>query len=192
MYEELKSSISSDEVILFADGVHPTQATKISYGWIKRGEDKLVSTTASRTRLNILGALNLNGIHVSYSEHETINSASVISFFKQLEIEYAAVPRIHLILDQAGYHTSEALSEYIKGTRIELHFLPAYSPNLNPIERLWKVMNETVRNNRHFSSAREFREATRGFFREHLPKMAQALMSRLNDNFCILNPVSSG
>src|SRR3990167_10897133 len=114
---------------------------------------------------------NLDGIHVSYSEHETINSASVISFFKQLEIEYAAVPRIHLILDQAGYHTSEALSEYIKGTRIELHFLPAYSPNLNPIERLWKVMNETVRNNRFFKSAKDFREEIARLFNEILPQI---------------------
>jgi transposase len=33
---------------------------------------------------------------------------------------------------------------------IKLHFLPPYSPNLNPIKRLWKVMNEKVRNNRLF------------------------------------------
>lgn len=191
-YEDLKKSLSPDEVILFTDGVHPTQATKITYGWIKKGEDKVIATTASRTRLNILGALNLDGIRVSYTEHETINTEAVIAFFKQLELEYEAAPRIHVILDQAGYHTSEALSEHLKGSRIQLHFLPAYSPNLNAIERLWKVMNETVRNNRHFSSAREFRETIRGFFRELLPKMAQSLTSRLNDNFYVLNPVPSG
>ena len=48
-YEALKASISSEEVILFGDGVHPTQATKLSYGWIKKGVDKAMNTTASRT-----------------------------------------------------------------------------------------------------------------------------------------------
>ena len=40
---------------------------------------------------------------------------------------------------------------------IELHSLPPYSPNLNSIERLWKVMNEHARNNRYFATARAFR-----------------------------------
>ncbi|WP_235424876.1 transposase, partial [Vibrio vulnificus] len=42
--------------------------------------------------------------------------------------------------------------------------LPPYSPNLNPIERLWKVMNEYVRNNIYFSSKAEFTTAINEFF----------------------------
>ena len=45
-----------DEPVLFIDGVHPTQATKISYGWIRKGQKKTVKTTGCRTRLNIMGA----------------------------------------------------------------------------------------------------------------------------------------
>ena len=41
-YEELKASLDEDEVILFMDSVHPTQETKISYGWIKKGVEKLI------------------------------------------------------------------------------------------------------------------------------------------------------
>ncbi|CAM3190085.1 Winged helix-turn helix domain-containing protein [Vibrio rarus] len=39
VYEVLKASYSKDESILFIDAVHPTQATKISYGWIRKGQD---------------------------------------------------------------------------------------------------------------------------------------------------------
>jgi hypothetical protein len=41
------------------DAVHPTQATKITAGWIKKGVDKPIETTGSRTRLNIVGAIRL-------------------------------------------------------------------------------------------------------------------------------------
>jgi transposase len=45
-YEELKAT-AGDEPVLFIDGVHPTQATKISYGWIRKGQKKAVKTTGS-------------------------------------------------------------------------------------------------------------------------------------------------
>ncbi|GKV82557.1 hypothetical protein PEC106664_33310 [Pectobacterium carotovorum subsp. carotovorum] len=53
-YDDLKKT-AGDEPILFIDAVHPTQATKLSYGWIRKGHKKSVKTTGSRTRLNILG-----------------------------------------------------------------------------------------------------------------------------------------
>uniref|UniRef100_T1I3R0 HTH_33 domain-containing protein n=1 Tax=Rhodnius prolixus TaxID=13249 RepID=T1I3R0_RHOPR len=55
-YENLKKT-AGNEPILFIDAVHPTQATKLSYGWIRKGHKKSVKTTGSRIRLNILGAL---------------------------------------------------------------------------------------------------------------------------------------
>ncbi len=69
---------------------------------------------------------------------------------------------------------------------IKLHFLPAYSPNLNPIERLWKVMNEHSRNNRFFKTAKEFKDAIKLFFEQTLPGIGASLDSRINDNFQIL------
>jgi transposase len=57
---------------------------------------------------------------------------------------------VHLILDRSGYHGSMLVAEKAIELNIKLHFLPPYRPNLNPIKRLWKVMNEKVRNNRLF------------------------------------------
>jgi hypothetical protein len=74
---------------------------------------------------------------------------------------------------------------------VDLHYLPPYSPNLNPIERLWKVMNEHVRNNVYFSSKIKFISAVKEFFDATLPEIASSLASRITDNFQLLKPASS-
>ena len=51
----------------------------------------------------------------------------------------------------------DALRKPPSHKKFVLHILPPYSPNLNPIERVWKVMNEHVRNNEVFSSFKKFK-----------------------------------
>lgn len=55
-YNQLKCDAGDDEPLLFIDGVHPTQGTKLAYGWMPKGQKTVVKTTGSRTRLNIMGA----------------------------------------------------------------------------------------------------------------------------------------
>ncbi len=50
-YGKLKQEAGDHEPILFIDGVHPTQGTKLAYGWMRKGQ----KTTGSRTRLNLMG-----------------------------------------------------------------------------------------------------------------------------------------
>ena len=88
-----------------------------------------------------------------------------------------------MILDGAAYHRAKVVKEHAKSLNIELHYLPPYSPNLNPIERLWKVMNENARNNVYFSTTKEFRESIDYFFEVKLPEIGASLQSRINDNF---------
>ncbi len=66
----------------------------------------------------------------------------------------------------------------------------AYSPNLNPIEQLWKYMNE-VCNNVYFPDAKTFRETLRYFCHVTLLEKAKELTTRLTDNFQILKSASS-
>ena len=71
LYKEFKKTLPTNESIYFMDSCHPSIATKISYGWIKKGTDKPIKTTASRTRMNLVGALCLeelaNPLISSYS-----------------------------------------------------------------------------------------------------------------------------
>lgn len=185
-YNQLKQQVGDKEPILFIDAVHPTQATKLAYGWIRTGKTKHVGTTASRTRLNIVGAIQLGHIAEAItSQYETINAESIMNFMDKIREKYDT-KTVHLILDRSGYHRSSLLPDYAKKCNIKLHFLPPYSPNLNPIERLWKVMNEQVRNNRFFKGPKDFKEAINGFFNDILPSIGNSLDGRINDNFQLL------
>lgn len=188
-YEKLKETVADDEPILFMDAVHPTQATKISYGWIRTGKDKTVNTTASRTRLNIIGAIQLGNLaNTVTGQYDTINKESIIEFMEKIREQYQDSKVIHLVVDQAGYHKAQLVKDAAKKLKIKLVYLPPYSPNLNPIERLWKVMNEKVRNNKFFKSAKDFKENINKFFDKILPDIGASLDQRINDNFQELNP----
>lgn len=186
-YEKLLRETPEDEPILFGDGVHPTMATKVTYGWIKTGTSKPIATTASRTRMNLMGALNLETMQVVTGSYETIDSVAMVEFFDHLKKSYPKARKLHLILDRGPYNISLMTREAARKRGIELHHLPPYSPNLNPIERLWKVMNEHVRNNRFFKSAKEFRKEITHFFEVTWPKIASSSIDRINDNFQKLN-----
>lgn len=189
-YLKLLDQTQSDTPIVFMDSVHPTMATKLSCGWIKKGHSKAIPQTASRTRVNITGAIELKTMALQTHTTETVNGESTAAFFEQLIKAYPTAQKVHVILDQAGYHRSEVTKKAAKDHRIELHYLPPYSPNLNPIERLWKVMNEHTRNNRYFATANEFRQTLNHFFTETYKKIKESLRSRITDNFQTIHPVS--
>lgn len=193
-YEKLKSEAGDDEPILFIDGVHPTQGTKLAYGWMPAGKAaEPVKTSGSRTRLNLMGALNLNDIgRTVIREYDKINSHNIARFFIAIRETYPIKQKVHIILDGAGYHRTEQVKMWAYLLNIELHWLPPYSPNLNPIERLWKVMNEEVRNNRYFASTKLFRREIHHFFNNKLPELAGKLSCRINDNFQMLKNATSG
>lgn len=187
-YKKVKETVKPTDGILFMDACHPSMSTKITYGWIKKGLKKPLETTAGRTRINLIGALNLNQISAPIvASYSTVDSDSIVDFLKQIRAYSGISGKIHLILDRAGYHSSLIVKDTAKKLNIKLFYLPPYSPNLNPIERLWKVMNEYARNNKFFKTAKLFRESIFNFFQQTLPKIGNSLNTRINDNFQKLN-----
>ncbi|MGQ3683622.1 MAG: transposase [Candidatus Loosdrechtia sp.] len=100
--------------------------------------------------------------------------------------------RDHSILD-VDKLTARELLDTLKAPpphpKLVMHILPPYSPNLNPIERVWKVMNEHVRNNKVFDSFTEFNAKIRTFFSATWNTILPDLPDRINDNFQKLKPV---
>ena len=77
-YLYLVADAPQDEPILFMDAVHPTMATQISHGWIKKAQHKPIATTASRTRVNSIGAIALKTMAViSAVAVEKVNAQAV-------------------------------------------------------------------------------------------------------------------
>ena len=80
----------------------------------------------------------------------------------------------------------EAL-QTVKYQRIKMIFLPAYAPNLNPIERVWKFFKKKVLENKFYKKFSEFKEAIDIFFKKELklPIMKEELRQFASDNFHI-------
>lgn len=192
-YKRLKEGLGSNDELLFLDAIHPEYQSQAVCGWIKKGECKTLQTTGKQHRLHLVGALSLKGMQVTVREYETIDADSIIGFFKDLESK-GGEGNIHIILDNAAAHKSRKLVEYLKDSRIRLHYLPPYSPNLNPIERLWKVFRETTLYNRYFETCAEFFTVVRDFFTAKVHKIKPLLAQRINDNFQTikLNPIIIG
>lgn len=186
-YEKLKSEMGKDEVILFGDATHPNLQVKLTRGWIKKGKEKVVASRSDRSRLNLIGSINItNPTEVVMADYKTINSENVIEWMKKIEDFYQDKTTIHLILDGAGYFKSEETRTYLKTSKIQVKILPPYSPNLNPIERFWKFFNQKCRANRDFESLKIFRQASYHFF-DNLNAYDEILKSWISDNFKILD-----
>ena len=97
---------------------------------------------------------------------------------------------IHLFLDNARYHHAKLVLAWLArpGCRIKLHFVPAYSPHLNPIERLWGLMHKHITHNRCYGQFADFRDAMLRFLREEVPRNWGAYCDAVSDNFRIISP----
>lgn len=185
-YAKLKRNLPDDDHIVFMDGVHPTHAVRFTRGWIKKGERKEIPTNGSQKRLNILGALNLAEMVLHTRQYDTINGANIIAFLTYL-LTTMPVGKIHVILDQARYHTCKEVKEWlVSNTRICLHYLPSYSPNLNSIEPCWKIMHEHTTNNLYHPTFKDFTEKIEAFFQHTFSNKARSWTDRLTDNFRIM------
>ena len=189
-YYRLKTSLGPYDELYFLDAVHPEYQSQAVCGWIKRGESKTLRTTGTQKRLHFIGALSIDGMKVVMREYKTVNTDSMVHFFKELE-EAEPGRQVHVILDNAAAHRSHKLIEALKRSRIKLHYLPPYSPNLNPIERLWKVFREITLYNKFFETRWDFFSEVRRFFADTVHRIPGILQRRINDNFQIikLNPI---
>ena len=97
-----------------------------------------------RDRINLSGVLDVINHEVLIQEDKRLNAQ--IRFFRNIEAAYPGKKKVHIFCHKAGYYRNKAVTEYLRTSKIKLHFLPPYSPNLNPIERFWKWMKERVYN----------------------------------------------
>ena len=154
------------EAVFFVDAVHPVHNTVASHGWIRKGREKELESNTGRERFNIHGAMNAETLETTIiASEDNVNGDSTILLFEQLENLYPLASLIYVILDNAKYHFSRAVQAWLKSSRIKLVFLPAYSPELNLIERLWKVFKKQVMYNKYYKTFEEFKSACFNFFK---------------------------
>jgi transposase len=185
-YKKLKKKAGNIEPIYFGDSVHPQHQTQLVYGWIPKGIRKEIATPPYQKRLNFIGGICLNGHRFTYHQATTVNAETICDFLWKLRKNNPGKFIVHLIWDNAKYHRNDQVTEFAKELGIKLHYLPPYSPNLNPIERVWKLMHESVRYNQYYGKFSEFSDATLEFFKS-IGRKKCLLRKRITDNFQILH-----
>jgi transposase len=185
-FTQLQSDLKKNEALYFADAVHAQHNTQLAYGWIRKGEEKWIKSNTGRSRININGVLEPKTKEVIYTEDQTINAESTIKLFDKIEAKNQEMEKIYIIADNARYYKNKRVTEYLDTSKIELVFLPPYSPNLNLIERLWKFMKKKVTYNKYYETFSEFRDKILDFF-ENLHIYREELDRLLTSNFEILD-----
>ena len=180
-YQALKAEKAPDDPIYFMDAIHPHHNPIAGYGWIKRGKAHEIRSNTGRQRLNINGA-TLRPI-VRYDD--TINAPSTVELLKQIEQQHPRANRIHIICDNARYYRSQVVTDYWLKSKIELIFLPPYAPNLNLIERYWRLFKKEVLYGKYYETFALFKHACDDFFGS--PEChREELRSQLTENFQII------
>lgn len=180
-YTELKATKKPEDKIYFVDASHPHHNNRPFYGWIYKGEEKAIKTNSGRKRINLNGALNIEDMDITVLSEETINSHAMMRLILSLE-EKQPTGEIYLILDNARYNHSYELQLFLEDhPRVHLKYLPAYSPNLNTIERLWKFYYKKHQD-MYFEKFKEFEAEVLSFFK-NINQYNAELKTLLTDSF---------
>jgi len=177
-YEEIRRS---GLPLYFMDGVHPQHNSRPTHGWILKGEAKALLTNTGRKRLNINGAVNIDTKDLITHIDDSVNAQSTIVLFKKILNRHKGDKKIYIVCDNAAYYRSTLVTQFIQAVKkIELVFLPPYSPFLNLIERVWKYFNKMVLYNKYYPTYLHFKNACLDFFRR---KHKRALDIKLVEKF---------
>ncbi len=130
-------------LLLFGDEASFPQWGTLSYTWARRGEQPVVKTSGTRRGYKVFGLIDyFTGRFFHQGHVGRLNSSSYTGFLARV-LEQTQQPII-LIQDGAKYHTSAQTKAFFEqhATRLEVFQLPTYSPDYNPIEKLWKKIKE--------------------------------------------------
>lgn len=180
-YYKIRRKMTEDDSLFFLDGVHPQHNSIPSYGWFKKGKDEPLCSNTRYLRLNINGAYDIDRHEVVTQFSSTINKESTLDLLEKLR-KARPFGRIYCVLDNAGYYISQDVKDFAKACAIELIYLPAYSPNLNIIERLWRFMNKKIFYNKYYKEFDEFKSTCKSFFKM-LPQYKEELKKLMTEKF---------
>ena len=151
---------------------------------------KWVKTACGRQRFNVLGALNFVTKKVETVVNTTyITSTEVIEMLEKLAQSYIGKP-IKIILDNARYQRCKAVIEAAGQLGIDLVFLPTYSPNLNLIERVWKLVKSRVLSGSYHETFATFCHTIENCINILHTKLAPEMNTLITQKFCVVNELN--
>jgi transposase len=133
--------------------------------WVPPEEtDPVLLHAPTRKSVALFGAVQLDSGQLVTQFAPQFNAVAFGGFLRQLLRHRRPQRRLLLVLDNARYHHATLLQPLLAAHRPVLSclFLPPYSPDLNPIERVWKLTRKLCTHNQYFPRLAELVDAVAG------------------------------
>ena len=153
-------------VVLWLDEMGVRSDAAAGRSWAPVGQTPVIKRTGKRFRVNMISAISNQGLLRFRLFTGSFTGAVFIDFLRRL-LRDCQGRKVHLIVDGHPVHRAKRVSAWVErhAERIELHFLPGYSPELNPVELLNHDVKANAAGRRRPRSAGELREELHGYLR---------------------------
>ena len=172
----LAEAQAGNRAVFFVDAAHFVLAPFLGFLWSLTRV--FIKAPAGRQRFNVLGALNALTHELMTVTNDTyITAESLCALLQKLAALNLGVP-ITLFLDNARYQKCALVQALAASLNIELCYLPAYSPNLNLIERVWKFVKRQCLYSKYYADFAAFKAAIETCLRD-IPTTHQTALDSL-------------
>ena len=167
--QQLLASLPGDEVAVFQDEVDVHLNPKIGAMWMPKGQQAVVETPGNNRKCHLAGSLVWGTGTLLVSQPEARRNTDLfLAHLDDLRRRLRGWKRIHVICDNAAFHQSRAVQQYLqRWGRIVLHYLPKYAPETNPVERVWWHLHETITRNHRCQTLQELVRQAYAWFAVH-------------------------
>ena len=162
--------------IWFADEAGVRSDAHAGTTWAPRGQTPIVSSTGARFGLNIISAVSTQGNFRFMCVDGRVNAGVFIDFLKR--VAHNAPRKVFLIVDGHPTHKAKKVKTYLASVpdRLELFFLPPYSPELNPDELVWNDLKNNAIGRKAITGAQQMKDEVLSFLRS-LQKLPERVRS---------------
>lgn len=167
---KLKQLTPQDHVFFF-DGATVQYSASTTRVWANKGQQPTIPIIGGRQKMHLIGVVEPGGDKGWFATCPTLGASELIRFFKGLATQYP-LGQLLIVLDNARAHHAKRVDAFLsQNPRIELEYLPPYSPNLNPIELFWKYLRQEVTHNTYYPTFESFQAAVVEFLTQFkIPK----------------------
>jgi transposase len=175
-------------VFLYEDECSMSNTAELSYKWSEKGKQPLIKQKQyKRERLTLFGSVNPVSGEVIVQKSESWNAKMFKKYLKKVIRHYSnSKGMIFMILDNVKFHHAKILKPFLENhkNKLKLIFLPPYSPDFNPIERVWWYMRKRISNNRYIDSLKNRMIAFWKMF-SHYQKPNEFIVNLCNLNYSV-------
>lgn len=147
--------------IWFEDECHFQQHGSRCTMWVPPEDiDPVVLHAPARKNVGVFGAVSVEDGRLVVRREKQFNAQTFLSFLQQLLQHRRSMRKMLVVLDNARWHHAKLVRPWLEENKqlIKLDFLPPYSPDLNHIERVWKLARQICTHNRYFPAVEDLAE----------------------------------